>query len=270
MSGRSRARHVAERLSNRDLAILESLQSLRLASGGQLGRLYFAGLRPITQARRTRYALRRLSELGLVVRLRRRVGGVRAGSQGFVYGLSGLGQAALDLGQETPQRHRRVIETKPAFADHALAVAELSVSLHERIGHEIEVLEFAGEPACWRRFGGVGGQTITLKSDAFVRLVTHDGWELVALVEQDEGTESLPTIRRKLDVYVAYWRSGEEQRRHGLFPRVWWLVPTSRRQAAIARTIQRLPAETHPLFTVCLTHEAAELLVQPPAEGGAS
>src|SRR6266545_969318 len=156
MSGRSRARHVAERLSERDLAILESLRDLRLMSGDQLGRWYFAGNQPVTQARRTRYALRRLTELGLVVRLRRRVGGVRAGSQGFVYGLRGLGQSVLDLGQETPQRHRRVIDTKPAFADHVLAVAELCVSLRERTGRDAQALEFVSEPACWRRFGGVG------------------------------------------------------------------------------------------------------------------
>jgi hypothetical protein len=269
MSGRGRAGHVAERLSDRDFLMLGSLRDLRLMSGEQLGRRYFAGGQPVTQARKTRSALRRLSELGLVVRLTRRVGGVRAGSQGFVYGLSGLGQAVLDLGQTSPRRHRRVIETKPAFAAHVLAVAELWVSLQER-ADELFDLEFVAEPGCWRRFSGLGGQVITLKPDAYVRLVTAAGeWEVAAFIEQDLDTESLPTILRKLGVYVAYWQAGEEQRRFGLFPKVWWLVPTSSRAAAITRTIQRLPEGAQPLFCVCLANEAAERLTQPPTEGGA-
>jgi hypothetical protein len=250
--------------------MLGSLRELRLMSGDQFGRLHFAGGQSVTQARKTRFALRRLTELGLVVRLRRRVGGVRSGSQGFVYGLSGLGQSVLDLGQEASRRHRRVVETKPAFACHALAVTELHVGLHERAhtDEQVDLFEFAAEPACWRRFPGIGGQAVTLKPDAYVRLGVGD-YEVRAFVEQDLSTESLPTIARKLDVYVAYWRSGTEQHRQGLFPRVWWLTPTLARRDAIARTIQRLPHDTHPLFAVCLSDEAADLLTQPPTEGGA-
>jgi hypothetical protein len=129
-------------------------------------------------------------------------------------------------------------------------------------------LLFAGEPGCWRRFNGAGGQVIILKPDAFVRLAVGV-YEVNAFIELDLDTESLPTIARKLDVHVAYWRSGLEAQRHGVVPKTWWLVPDAGRLATITRTIQRLPREAQALFTVCLASEAAELLIRlPVAEGG--
>ncbi|WP_370943302.1 replication-relaxation family protein [Amycolatopsis sp. cg5] len=269
MTSRSRARRLADRLTSRDRAILESLQLVRLATGQQLGRLHVAAGLPATQARKTRAALQRLTTLGLVVRLRRRIGGVRAGSNGFIYGLSGLGQAVLDLGYEPARRHRRVSETKPAFQDHTLAVTEAYVQLVERDrAGRAELLEFASEPACWRQFSGVAGELVTLKPDAFARLAA-DGYELSVFLELDLDTESLPTISRKLEVYRAYWHTGIEQARFGIFPKTWWLVPNTRRLDAVARTIQRLPDEQQALFTVCLTREAADLLTHVLVEGGA-
>jgi hypothetical protein len=270
MSGRGHARSVAERLGPRDLAMLASLQDLHLMTGAQLGRLHVAGARPTTQARKTRAALQRLSTLELVVRLRRRIGGIRSGSAGYIYGLSGLGQAVLDLGQDTAGRHRRVNETKPAFQNHTLAVAETYVQLVERArtGHG-ELLDFTTEPQCWRRFSGMAGEVVTLKPDGFVRLGVG-GYEVSAFLEADLDSESAPTIRRKLDVYLAYWRSGIEQRHYDVFPKVWWLVPEAARLEVVARTIRQLPSDGQELFAVCLITEAADRLTQPVAdEGGA-
>lgn len=268
MSGRGHARRLAERLSPRDLAILASLRTTRLASGNQLGRLHFPGGTATTRTRKTRAALLRLTTLKLVVRLRRRVGGVHAGSQGFVYGLSGLGQAVLDL-DRPPKRHRRASETKPAFATHTLAVTELWVQLTERAAAgRGELIEFTSEPRCWRQFSGTSGQVVTLKPDGYVRLDVDD-YEIRAFVELDLDTESLPTIARKLAVYLSYWHSGQEQHRHGVFPRVWWLVPTPARRDALVRAIARLPEDAQVLFTVCLASEAADRLNQLPPGGDA-
>ena len=103
---------MASRLGPRDLAVLSDLQEFRLMSGSHVRRLHFPGGRFITQARKSRAALQRLHDLGLLVRLERRVGGIRAGSDGHVYGLSGFGHAVLDVGRERPERHRGVAETK--------------------------------------------------------------------------------------------------------------------------------------------------------------
>jgi hypothetical protein len=270
MSGRGRAGRLAARLSPRDLAILGDLRTLRLMTGGQVLRQHFPDGHAETQARKARAALARFHRLGLVVRLRRRIGGVRAGSQGYVYGLTGLGLAVLDVGNPAPKRHRRVALTKPAFADHTLAIAELRVQLTEfGRAHPAARLDFAAEPQCWRRFPGPGGVPLTLKPDAYVR-VERDGYELTNFVEVDMATESLPTIQRKLAVYVAYWRSGLEQSRHEVFPRTWWTVPTPARRDAIQSVIRRLPAEAQGLFTVCLTAEAvSHLTAIPNDEGGA-
>jgi hypothetical protein len=235
-------------------------------SGAQLRRLHFPGSSVSTQSRKARAALQRLTELGAVVRLRRRVGGVRAGSEGHVYGLSGLGFAVLNPAAD--HRHRRVPETKLAYQAHVLAVSELGVALAERSrSARCGLDEFRAEPGCWRWFDSIGGRR-TLKPDAYIRLDV-EGYELSAFIEQDMDTESLPAIRRKLDVYVDYWRTGVEQHQHGVFPRVWWLVPDGHRLRAIADTVQQTTADAHDLFTVALTHDAPDRLTQlPQLEGG--
>jgi hypothetical protein len=207
-----------------------------------------------------------LTELGAVVRLRRRVGGVRAGSDGHVYGLSGLGFAVLD--PDAAHRYRRVPETKLAYQAHVLAISELGVTLTERARTGLCVVdEFRAEPGCWRWFDGIGGRR-ALKPDAYVRLDV-EGYELSAFIEQDMDTESLPTIRRKLDLYVDYWRTGTEQHRYGVFPRVWWLVPDHHRLRAIGDTIRQLSNDAHDLFTIALTADAPDRLTHlPQLEGG--
>jgi hypothetical protein len=214
--------------------------------------------------------MRRLTELRVVIRLERRIGGIRAGSEGYIFGLSGLGHAVLDLGEDDARRYRKVPETRLAFESHVLAISELAVCLGEQaVAGRCTVEEFRAEPSCWRRFGGLGGGHRILKPDAFVRLGVGD-YDVTAFIEQDMASESRPTIGRKLAVYLDYWRSGVEQELHDVFPRVWWLVPHAKRLAAITEAIQQLPHEAHELFTVVLTPHAPELLTRTPTlEGGA-
>ena len=80
MSGR--AARLRARLGERDLAVLASLATLRLLTGKQLQRLHVTDGSPLTRARRARALLQRLTELRLVVRLDRRIGGIRARSDG--------------------------------------------------------------------------------------------------------------------------------------------------------------------------------------------
>jgi hypothetical protein len=263
----SRVGRLRGRLGSRDLVVLQSLAKLRLLTGDQLRRLHVADGSPVTQARRARALLQRLADLRLVVRLGRRVGGVRAGSSGYVYGLSGHGQAVLAVDGPMGGRRRRVWETSPSFQDHVLDVAEVYVRLVEAERTDTaELLAFTAEPACWRTFPGIGGQTVILKPDGFVRLAVGD-FEHSTFIEVDRGTESVPTLVRKMGVYVAYWRSGIEQAEHEVFPRVLWLANSNRSVLGITRALRQVPADAQHLFHATFLDGAIPVLTA-TARGG--
>jgi hypothetical protein len=246
-----RADALRAQLSDRDLAVLTDVGRVRLLSARQIERLHFRTGSERTQARRSRRSLERLHALGLLHRFDRRVGGVRAGSAGYVYGLTGLGQRVMNLpGPAGGQRTRRPWEPSTPFFSHVLAISEVYVRLREmdRAGLH-ELVNFDAEPACWRPYLGLGGQGLTLKPDAYY--VTAGGaFEDHVFLELDRATESLTVVRRKAQAYVDYWHRGLEQQHHGVFPEVRWLVPTDHRREAIVKTLSELPAENWPLFTV--------------------
>ncbi len=261
-AGPGRIVRLRERVSARDAGVLRSLALLRLMTGSQIERLHFIEGSPATRARRCRAALKRLAELKLIVRLGRRIGGVHAGSAGYVIGLSGYGQAVLDADGPMGGRRRRVWETSPSFQDHVLEVAGVYLGLveAERAGR-LELLEFQAEPAAWRQHTGDYGRPVTVKPDAFTRLGVGD-IELSSFIEVDMGTESQVTLTRKAQAFVAYWGTGIEQRRHGVFPRVWWLGSNSRSVERITRVLRAMPAETQPLFGVALLGDAIQSLTK--------
>ena len=73
----------------------------------------------------------------------------------------------------------------------------------------------------------------------------------------------MPTIERKCLTYVGYWRSGIEQRQHGVFPLVLWLVPNEERQRKLKEVTQSLVAEVRHLFAVALHGEGPTVLTAP-------
>lgn len=261
-----RAATVLPRLSDRDLRILRELARFRLMTGRQLQLLFVHSSNHATAVRRSRQLLTRLRELGLVQRLGRRIGGIQAGSAGHVYGLTGLGHAVLALDPHSPPSRygRTVWETAPAFQDHLLAIAEAYVGLRslERTG-TVEVLTFDTEPEAWRGFTGPAGERVRLKPDAFVALGVGE-LELRLFLEIDRGTESLPTVMRKCRRYLDYWHTGNEQHQFGVFPRVWWLTESPRREARIARLIADLPPDERDLFATGLLTDAPGVLLSDP------
>lgn len=256
----ARARATRSRLLERDRQILQSLADFRLLTGRQLGQLHVHSANPLTAARRSRAVLHRLIELGVITRLERRIGGIRAGSEGHVYGLTGLGRAVLALDGQ-PVHGRTVWETRPDFQDHLLAIGELYVGLREqeRQTGRAELLSFQTEPTAWRFFTGPAGERLPLKPDAFVALGVGD-YEQQAFVEIDRGTESLPTLLRKCRRYLAYWRSGDEQRRHGVFPRVWWLLDEPRRLTRLSNQVASFSSDEQQLFGLGLAVDGPRLL----------
>lgn len=242
---------VADRLGGRDRAILDTLARLRLVTGIQLERLHFADVATSVRARVRRRVLGRLVAWRVLSTLPRRIGGVRAGSSGLVFGLDTAGQHLVVRGSA-----RQVEPPGVRFVAHQLAVAELYVALVElarRDGFTVDA--FAAEPACWWP-NGLGGW---LKPDAFLSLssgpVTDAWW-----IEQDMSTEHLPTVRRKLRAYLDFTGRGHVGPT-GVMPRVLVCVPDSARQEAIASVITRLPAPANELLRVATSTEAPLFLL---------
>ncbi|WP_369042455.1 replication-relaxation family protein [Streptomyces sp. Midd1] len=256
----ARVERLRARLSPRDFAVLASLNRVRLLSLTQIRRLAVTDGSPRARTRRAQLMMTRLTKLGVVVRFSRIIGGVRAGSSGYIYGLSGLGQAVLNTDGPLGGRRRRVWESKPYFQDHMLAVAELYVQLVER--HRVgatELLAYDAEPANWRHFTGSGGELVQIKPDAYVR-IGRAATEYSAFIEVDLSTETLPTIQKKSQRYIDYWRSGMEQQWRGVFPKVVWLVETERRRERIAGVIGKLALDGQALFDVGLLDDGPQLL----------
>jgi hypothetical protein len=249
-----RLARLVDQLSERDLAVLATLEKVRLASAAQLERLHFA--EDASQIRRR--ALLGLANRRLVVRLDRVIGGVKAGSSGYLYVLSEIGQRVLNESHDGPRR--RPTTPGVSFIRHALTVTEIYVRLVERARKgRIELLEFTAEPDCWRYFPGRGGGRAVLKPDAFIRIASgeyEDSW----MLEVDLGSESPTTLVTKLDTYRAYWSSGTEQASRGVFPRVLWTAPDQRRAGVITDCCGRQPAEAWSLFMVTLFEGAVGLL----------
>ncbi|MCA1701744.1 MAG: replication-relaxation family protein [Actinobacteria bacterium] len=256
---RSTLSRVAAELSERDWAILQSLGRVRLLTARQLERLHFREGSPLTQARRARRTLARLTNLQLLHRLDRRIGGLQAGSSGFIYGLSGWGQRLLSApGPAGGSRRRREWEPSAAFQDHVLAVSELYVQLVEAAtAGTIELLGFDAEPACWRSFQGLGGEALVLKPDAFV--ITAKGpYEYVSFVEVDRSTEGPAVLKRKAALYRTYWQAGGSPELD-VFPQVVYLVPDARRLRAVAAVLGAVP-DTSDLASVRLMADGATAL----------
>ncbi|MFI5746563.1 replication-relaxation family protein [Streptomyces sp. NPDC051644] len=259
-SSSSQVDRLRRRLSERDVSLLGALHRVRLLNLRQVQRLLVVDGSPAARTRRTQLWMARLTKLGVVVRFSRTIGGIRAGSSGYIYGLSGLGQSVLDVRGPAGGRRRRVWETKPYFQDHMLAVAELyvqTVEQHREGGADL--LAFDAEPSAWRHFTGTGGELVLVKPDAYVRLGTS-ALERSAFIEVDMTTEGLPTIQKKNARYVDYWQSGVEQQRHGVFPKVVWLVQNERRQEHITDLVKKLATEVQALFVVGLLTVGAQLL----------
>jgi protein involved in plasmid replication-relaxation len=270
---RSRLLALGSDLSARDREMVQTVARLRLVSGKQLERLFFCdGARPETRARLARRTQARLVAAGVLGRLERRVGGVRAGSAGYVYALGPAGQRLVRLWRGDDRRSRPVYEPGGLFVRHVLAVSEAYVRLHEieRAG-VLEVLGFEAEPACWRTFTGPGGGRAVLKPDAFVRLGTG-AYEDRYFLEIDCGSEGRGALLRKCQTYLGYYRAGTEQTAHGVFPRVLWITTTERRARLLADVCRSLPREAGRLFAVTTEDDAAALLVgslDPAAPGRA-
>lgn len=252
---------VSTRLSERDWEILATVRAFRFLTTRQLARQHFGLTEPDAVIPRTaNSALVKLRTLGLLVNLDRRIGGVRAGSGGHVWQLTDLGNRLLaeHLGEAAGARVRPS-EPSTTFLDHTLAVAELVITLQASTRGGVMIERLQAEPECWRTHLGAAGEPRTLKPD--LASVSQCGeftdfyfWEV------DRATEAPNRVVKKCLQYEQYRDTGAEQRIHGLFPAVVWVVPHPRRREQLQR---HLAAETRldqRLFTVIELGQVTDLV----------
>ena len=215
-------------LSDRDMEILRTLAAYRLATGEQLRRLHFTGHASTTSAARSALrVLSRLYGLRLVDRLERRIGGVHAGSAGYVWHLASAGRRLL--ARESPDGaglpRVAAIEPTERTVAHTLAVSEVGVRLDELAqARRLDVIECVPEPAAWRYYLNAGGGRSVLKPDLWAVTALPGGdAEDLWFIEVDMGREPIATVLRKAEQYETYRRTGVEQQAQGMFPRVVWL-----------------------------------------------
>ena len=243
-------------MSPKELTIITSLNELRQASASQIGRLHF----PSGSDRNRRLTLQAMTERGLLTRSDRVVGGQRHGSAGYVYAVGVAGRRVL--AEHNGVRVRQGSAVGAHFLAHTLAVTELAVRLHEaeRNGF-VEILEYQGEPHCWRRYPGPGGAQVVCKPDAFIRLglgVFSDSYFL----EVDRGFEAPSTLAKKATEYSRYWASGIEQSWRGVFPKVLWTTPNERRHQVLADVLGRQPAESWQLHMATTFDNAISIMTE--------
>lgn len=247
-AGRRALLALRAQLSERDMNVLRSVADLRFLTARQLEQLHFADhSTPLTAARTCRRVLERLTDQRLLHRLERRIGGLRAGSAAFVYGLGPIGDRVLHPDAE---RRRRWREPSATFLSHTLAVTDVVVTLAAaaRTGR-LALLTYQSEPHCWRTVDqGIAGAA-TLRPDLFVAFDLGE-FEYRWFIEVDQATESLPAIVQKCRLYQDYWRTGGEQAAHGVFPKILWVAPHERRAQQLSRAIADTRSLQQELFAV--------------------
>lgn len=245
---------LAAGLSTKERRLVELVARLRLMSHAQLAAMLgdcSGEATSASTARMTRRTLSQLTKDGMLARLERRIGGVRAGSSGYVYYLGPAGQRLVAYWRGHGfVRGRYRPDPGARFVQHRLAVSETYVRLCQAGQRgDLELLSFDAEPDSWRSFPDGFGARRALKPDAFTRIALG-AYEDLYFLEIDLATESRNVVVSKLRAYADYFNSGEEQSRHGVFPRVLILANSEERCASLVESCSRLPAEAWQLFTI--------------------
>jgi Replication-relaxation len=258
--GSSYAEAAAERLSNRDWAIIRTLQRVHLISGPQLERLHFhelsQGGRYATRAR----AMKRLVDLQVVAPFGNvSHPGVRGASpRCYVLDSVGLLLVRMQAGEESHQPHFRVTGSlDPSFVAHALVLSELFVNLVERARSGSFTLEDFRTGAAARWPSGLGG---SLEPDAFVRL-SRDDVTCYSWVELCDQAVSAPDLRSKLLSYIDL-AEHEGLGPDGVLPHVLIAVRADDDAEYAQFVVDCLPEQTREIFSVALISHAAKVLAK--------
>lgn len=256
--------NISRQLSERDKVILNTIRKFRYLTTNQIWQLYFNDSTNQTAARRAaNRTLAKLSELGLISALQRRIGGVRAGSGSYVWSLAIAGMRLLDLDDKSKTSIRkRSFEPSPCFLEHTLAIAETYIQLEliKREHKNINIIKAEVEPNCWRSYLGESGVLTYLKPDLYIETSSGD-FEDHWFFEIDLATEAPSRIMLKCRQYYRYYLNGAEQKTNGVFPLVVWIVPDKKRAESLqAHIAEEFKIKRADIFTV-ITPERLENLV---------
>jgi hypothetical protein len=249
---------LGDQLSERERRAVQTIADLRLATHAQLAALTAprdAELTEDSAARAARRLLAGLTDAGLLARLERRIGGVRAGSAGYVYYLGPVGQRLVAYWEGRGVTRGRVRpEPGPRFVRHRLMVSQMYVDAH--LANEaglLDLLAFTVEPDCWRSYVDGRGQKVILKPDASARIRTDRGDRRV-FIEVDLATESRPVVERKLRTYIDYFNADDRE------CSVLLVTPTTAREVVLEEVRQTLTPEARDRFRVATLDGGVERL----------
>lgn len=252
-----------DRLSERDFEILTSLKYAKYLMTGQIQRLHITDASTQNAASRaTTKNMRKLKDLGLVSTFKRRIGGTHKGSASYVWHLTEAGKRLLDLkdNEEPIRRSRRFLEPNFAHMRHTIAVSECYVQLVEisRKYKKLILAEVEWEPDCWRPYRK-DGHDFNLKPD-LAAAIYNDGYEDRWFIEIDLNTEALPVVMDKCKRYHYYLHTKAEQKQHGMFPVVIWIVPDENRKQKIIEACDKTFEKQPKMFAVILPNEFEDII----------
>ncbi len=273
---RRRLNDIEGRLSERDRAVLSSVERYRFLTARHIETLHFAEHATAESGARTcRRVLARLRSHRILGVLNRRIGGVRAGSEGLVYFIDTAGER-IQRNQASSSRRRRFDEPSSRFLDHTLAIADVAVGIIAAASESgAEVVKLAPEGEARRHYTDRLGVGQVLRPDLYVELAARPGDQDVEafFVEVDLGHESLPTVLGKCLLYEEYLETGIEQREFGGFPKVVWAMDAyrpnvaERRRQAFLVAMQRNARVTPGLYRIRVLEEAAAQLIREVRHG---
>ena len=268
----SRLEELDAKLSEHERAVISTLSEMRFLSTRQLERWVFDGPTPVVRTRASRRSIAKLVQLGIVRHLERRIGGVRAGSAGYINVLTPLGlRLAAAYGWITAERARRTREPGGLFVRHHLAVAEAYLRVLDAAESGLlELAEHQAEPAAWREFTPSSGGRAILKPDAYFT-IGSEAQRTHWFLEVDRATVGGATLDRRLSTYVDYWHSDQQElTARGDSLKVVWLAPDARRLDQLQQAFRRTPAEAHILFTGGLFDDLITVLANENVAGRVS
>ncbi|QHK19850.1 hypothetical protein GU243_08985 [Pseudarthrobacter psychrotolerans] len=266
-----RLREIQTHLSARDLAILASVDRYRFLTARHLQALHFTQHASATSASRTcRRVLARLRTLRVLGILDRRIGGIRAGSEGLVYYMDTAGDR-LQRDVTSSRARKRFDEPSARFLDHTLAIADMAIGIFENATtYGAEVVKLDPEHTATRTYADSYGVAQVLRPDLYVELAAAAGDEEVSafFIEVDLGHESLPTLLGKCMAYEDYRSTGIEQHQYGGFPRVIWAMDAyrettaQRRRKSLQDSLERNSRLSAGLYRIQALKDTAAAVVQ--------